>query len=135
MLDGERPVAAGDFTGIPASAGKFAGTARVVTDLSALPVLCAGDVLVVPHADVGWTPLFGTAGAVVANSGGGLSHAAIVAREFGLPAVLGVADATTLIPEGARVLVDGNEGVVRVLEDEEAPVAALADEGDSVCAT
>lgn len=118
MLGAERPVgSASELTGIPASGGQFVGIARVVTELSAVPPLCAGDVLVVPHADVGWTPLFGAVGAVVTSTGGGLSHAAIVAREFGLPAVLSVPDATLVIPEGARVFVDGTEGVVRLLAE------------------
>jgi len=134
MLDGELEPEASGFTGIAASAGRFTGTARVITDLSSLPPLSAGDVLVVPHADVGWTPLFGTVGAVVTNSGGGLSHAAIVAREFGIPAVLSVADATSLIPEGTLVLVDGNEGLVRVLERDARPDVSRADEEDNVCA-
>ncbi len=135
MLDGESVPAPDGFSGTAASAGRFVGTARVVTDLSSLPLLDAGDVLVVPHADIGWTPLFGAAGAVVTNSGGGLSHAAIVAREFGIPAVLGVSDATSLIPEGAVVLVDGNEGLVRILERAGRSQASRADEGENVCAT
>ena len=117
MLGTERPAgSAGELSGIPASGGQFVGVARIVTDLSAVPDLCSGDVLVVPHADVGWTPLFGVVGAIVTSTGGGLSHAAIVAREFGVPAVLSVADATLAIPEGSRVFVDGTEGVVRVLD-------------------
>lgn len=135
MLGAEQPAATGGLTGTPASAGRFTGTARVVADLSTLPVLCAQDILVVPHADVGWTPLFGTVGAVVANSGGGLSHAAIVAREFGIPAVLGVPDATALIPDGARILVDGSEGLVSVLCDGQLAPAARREEGERTCAT
>ena len=107
----------GQLSGIAASAGTFVGVARIVTDLSAVPALRPGDVLVVPHADVGWTPLFGAVGAVVTSTGGGLSHAAIVARELAVPAVLSVPDATLVIPEGARVFVDGTEGIVRLLAE------------------
>ena len=107
------------------------GVARVVTDLAAVPALCPGDVLVVPHADVGWTPLFGAVGAVVTNTGGGLSHAAIVARELAVPAVLSVPDATLVIPDGTRVFVDGTEGIVRLLDESVEPHAT--NEEDSSC--
>ena len=80
-----------------------------------------GDVLVVPFADVAWTPLFGRAAAVVAEAGGILSHAAVVAREYGIPCVVSVHEATTAIPDGATVLVDGMTGQVRV---EAGPVSA-----------
>ena len=121
----------GQLSGIAASAGTFVGVARVVTDLAAVPVLCPGDVLVVPHADIGWTPLFGAVGAVVTNTGGGLSHAAIVARELAVPAVLSVPDATLVIPDGTRVFVDGTEGIVRLLDESVEPHAT--NEEDSSC--
>ena len=121
MLGAKSAIAsAGELSGIAASAGTFTGVARVVTDLSSVPALRPGDVLVVPHADVGWTPLFGAVGAVVTSTGGGLSHAAIVARELGVPAVLSVPDATLVIPEGTRVFVDGTEGIVRLLDESDA---------------
>ena len=65
-----------------------------------------------PYSDVGWTPLFSSIGGIVAETGGQLSHAAIVAREYGLPAVVGVKNATRLIREGQPVSVDGNQGRV-----------------------
>ena len=75
-----------------------------------------GDVLAIPYSDVGWTPLFAKAGAVVAESGGLLSHSSIVAREYGIPCVVSV-DGAMRMPEGEIVTVDGYRGVV-VLEAE-----------------
>ena len=106
------------LTGIPASAGVIRGTARVVRELSDAPAsLSAGDILVVPFSDVGWTPLFATVGGIVAECGGQLSHTAIVAREYGLPAVVGVRGAVRLVRDGQAVVVDGGTG--RVYLDEE----------------
>ena len=131
MLGAKSAIASpGHLSGIAASAGRLWVT-RFVTDLSAAPALCPGDVLVVPHADVGWTPLFGAVGAVVTSTGGGLSHAAIVARGLAVPAVLSVPDATLVIPDGTRVFVDGTEGIVRLLDESVEP--HLTNEEDSSC--
>jgi pyruvate,water dikinase len=73
-----------------------------------------GDVIVMELADPGWTPLFPRAAAVVMEVGGLMCHAAVVARELGIPAVFGVDGATQLLREGQVVIVDGNAGVVRV---------------------
>jgi phosphohistidine swiveling domain-containing protein len=75
------------------------------------------DILIVPYSDVGWTPLFSNIGGIVAETGGQLSHAAIVAREYGLPAVVGVKDATRLIKEGQSLSVDGDRGRVYLKPD------------------
>ena len=72
-----------------------------------------GEVLVAPATDPGWTPLFLTASALVMEMGGMMSHGAVVAREYGIPAVVGVADATTRITTGQKVTVDGAAGLVR----------------------
>jgi len=77
-----------------------------------------GDVLVIPFSDVGWTPLFTKAGAVIAESGGILSHSSIVAREYNIPAVVSVPNACTL-QDGRIVSVDGYKGEVLVHTDEE----------------
>jgi phosphohistidine swiveling domain-containing protein len=89
------------------------GRARVVCDPVEAPA-CLGreDILVVPYSDVRWTPLFSSIGGIVAETGGQLSHAAIVAREYGLPAVVGVKGATRLIREGQPLSVDGSRGRV-----------------------
>jgi pyruvate,water dikinase len=101
------------LVGIPGSAGHASGLARIVLDPAAVTgPLGPEDVLVVPFSDVGWTPLFATVGAVVAEVGGQLSHTAIVAREYGLPAVVGVRGATRLIAERQPITVDGSRGRV-----------------------
>ncbi len=104
---------AGMLTGTAASRGRYTGPARVVTSVSQIDDVKAGDVLVVPFSDVGWTPLFASAGAVVAESGGLLSHSSIVAREYGIPCVVSVPGATN-IEDGALVTVDGYRGEVEV---------------------
>jgi len=106
-----RPVAAGELRGTPASAGTVTAAARVVLDPAGAH-LEPGEVLVAPSTDPGWTPLFLTAGGLVMEMGGANSHGAVVAREYGIPAVVGVPDATTRIATGEQVFVDGTSGVV-----------------------
>jgi rifampicin phosphotransferase len=103
--------APGALAGTPASAGTATGKVRVILD----PVgahLEPGEILVAPSTDPGWTPLFMTAGALVMEMGGVISHGAVVAREFGIPAVVGVPDATTRLRTGQTVTVDGAAGTV-----------------------
>jgi rifampicin phosphotransferase len=99
--------------GTAGSPGLATGPVRIVHGAGDFGKLRPGDVLVCPFTDPAWTPLFSLAAAVVADTGGPLSHAAIVAREYGIPAVLGTENATTLLKDGDFVTVDGNEGVVR----------------------
>ncbi len=106
----------GTLQGMPGSSGVHRGTARVVLDPGDPTALDPGDVLVAPHTDPAWTPLFVTAGAVVVDVGATLSHAIIVSRELGLPCVVSATDATRMIPDGALVEVDGDTGLVTVLE-------------------
>jgi phosphohistidine swiveling domain-containing protein len=103
------------LTGVPSSAGIYEGPARLVLGTADFSKMEAGDVLVCPYTDPTWTPLFSLAGAVVAESGGPLSHAAIVAREYDIPAVMGVSGALTALSNGQRVRVDGSRGTVRRL--------------------
>ena len=101
------------LAGTPASAGTVSGIARVILD----PVgahIEPGEILVAPSTDPGWTPLFLTAGGLVMEMGGANSHGAVVAREYGLPAVVGVPDATLRIATGQRITVDGSTGIVNV---------------------
>jgi len=101
----------GTLAGSPASAGTVTAPARVILD----PVgarLEPGEILVAPSTDPGWTPLFLTAGGLVMEMGGANSHGAVVAREYGIPAVVGVPDATGLIRTGQRITVDGGAGTV-----------------------
>ncbi len=100
--------------GLGASPGTVSGEARVLAHPDEASELRAGEILVVTCADVGWSPMFLLAGALVTDLGGVLSHAAVVAREYGVPAVFGVTDATRLIRSGQRVTVDGDAGVVTI---------------------
>ncbi|VXC16945.1 PEP/pyruvate-binding domain-containing protein [Arthrobacter sp. 8AJ] len=104
-------LANGTLAGSPASAGRVTAAARVILD----PIgarLEPGEILVAPSTDPGWTPLFLTAGGLVMEMGGPNSHGAVVAREYGIPAVVGVADATALISTGQKITVDGGAGTV-----------------------
>jgi len=106
----------GVMTGSPASSGKIIGTARVITRLGDAGRLAPGEILVTVSTLPPWTPLFATAGGVVTDAGGTLSHAAIVAREYGLPAVVGTVIGTKTIKDGQQIEVNGDEGTVRLLD-------------------
>ena len=116
-FDGARYEATDDGTlrGTGASAGVARGAARVMNGPDDFWKLTPGDVIVAPSSNPSWVPLFTVAGGVLCNTGGVLSHAAVVAREVGVPAVVGLGDATTRIPDGALVELDGSTGLVRIL--------------------
>ncbi|PTM59595.1 phosphoenolpyruvate synthase [Desmospora activa] len=113
---GEFP--AGALVGSPVSAGVVEGKARIVLKPEEAQ-LHQGEILVAPHTDPGWTPLFQSAQALVTEVGGLMTHGSVVAREYGIPAVVGVDDATKMIRQGQRIRVDGNQGYVEVLSDGE----------------
>ncbi|MCC8246547.1 PEP/pyruvate-binding domain-containing protein [Saccharothrix luteola] len=102
-------------SGFPGAAGVVEGVARVIQDVADAAALRPGEILVTTVTNIGWTPLFPRAAAVVTDVGAPLSHAAIVARELGIPAVVGCGNATTRIRTGDRVRVDGGRGAVTVL--------------------
>ncbi|MCM1102182.1 MAG: PEP-utilizing enzyme [Clostridium sp.] len=107
---------AGDvLSGVGGSSGETAGRVCVVRGPEEFGKLEKGDILVCPYTDPEWTPLFKIAAAVVADTGAALSHAAIVAREYGIPAVLGVGLATTRFKDGDMAHVDGSKGEVKLL--------------------
>ncbi|TQM42988.1 PEP/pyruvate-binding domain-containing protein [Pseudonocardia cypriaca] len=99
-------------TGTPASGGRATGPVRVIRETAGFGRLRSGDVLVCPYTNPSWTPLFQRAAAVVVDSGGAGSHAAIVAREYGIPAVMGSATGTSVLTDGQVVTVDGDTGLV-----------------------
>ena len=101
------------LAGQPASPGLGTGRARVVTAPVPLPEIAPGDVLIAANAGPEWTPVFPILAAIVLDGGSPGQHAAITAREFGIPAVFATAHATGRIPQGARVTVDGERGTVR----------------------
>lgn len=104
------------LAGSPASAGVVEGLARVITD-PARQVLHKGEILVAPFTDPGWTPLFLNAAGLVMEVGGLMTHGSVVAREYGIPAVVCVPQATLLIRTGQRVRLHGDAGYVEILED------------------
>ena len=116
-FDGARYASTEDgvLRGTGASAGVVKGTARVVLTSAEFDRIQPGDVIVCPSSNPSWVPVFTIAGGLVTNTGGVLSHAAVVAREFGLPAVVGVSGATTTIADGQLVEIDGTAGTVRLL--------------------
>jgi len=111
------------LNGLAASSGVARGRARVLEAAHRHAVVRAGEVLVAPFTDPGWTPAFLPAVAVVVDLGGLLSHGSILAREYGIPAVVNVGDATRRIASGDLVEVDGNAGVVRILKRATTPRA------------
>jgi len=111
---GEKAIA-GMIKGLPAAAGVAEGTAKVVTGPEEFNDVQRGDILVCRMTNPAWVVLFSKIKGVVTDAGGVLSHTAVVAREFGLPAVVGSADATVRIKSGDRVRVNGNTGIVEIL--------------------
>lgn len=106
----------GDVMGFPGAAGKIEGVARVILDVSRIDELKPGEILVTCATNIGWTIAFPKASAIVTDIGAPLSHAAIVAREFGIPAVVGCGNATTVIKNGDRICVDGMKGTVTIID-------------------
>ncbi|MET9496586.1 PEP/pyruvate-binding domain-containing protein [Streptomyces sp. NPDC006552] len=102
-------------TGVPGSAGRRTGPVRVVRDESEFDKIRAGDVLVCPITSPVWSVVFPSVTALVTDAGGALSHAAIIAREYGIPAVLATGDGTSVLEDGTLVTVDGGAGTVEIL--------------------
>jgi pyruvate,water dikinase len=104
----------GVLRGHPGSPGRAHGPAKVIRSLAEAAKLRPGDVLIAESTASSWTPLFATVAAVVTDTGGVLSHCAVVAREYGVPAVVGTATATEQIHDGQLLEVDGDAGLVRI---------------------
>jgi rifampicin phosphotransferase len=107
-------VPAGALVGLPVSAGTIEGRARVILDIADAD-LQKGDILVTAYTDPSWTPVFVTIGGLVTEVGGEMTHGAVIAREYGLPAIVGVERATQLITDGQRIRVHGTDGYVELL--------------------
>jgi pyruvate,water dikinase len=105
---------AGALVGLPVSAGTIEGRARVIRDMAKAD-LEAGDILVTAYTDPSWTPLFVAIKGLVTEVGGLMTHGAVIAREYGLPAVVGVEHATRLIQDGQQIRVHGTDGYVEIL--------------------
>lgn len=102
--------------GIGASSGQVEGWVRVLVNLQVIPEIDRQTILVVPYTDSGWAPLLARAGGLIAEVGGRLSHGAIVAREYGIPAVMDIHNATQILRNGQRVRIDGQLGIVEILD-------------------
>jgi len=109
-----KDVPAGALVGLPVSTGTIEGRARVIVDIEQAD-LKTGDILVTAFTDPSWSPLFVTIAGLVTEVGGLMTHGAVIAREYGLPAVVGVEHATQLIPDGHMIRVHGTEGYVELL--------------------
>ena len=114
-VDSEVAPESSQLRGLAASSGVAEGRARILRDPSQASELAPGEILVVAAADTGWAPLFLAAAGVVTELGGPLSHAAIILREYAVPAVVNVSNATRALHEGAWIRVDGDAGTVEVL--------------------
>jgi pyruvate,water dikinase len=108
----DRPT--GALIGLAVSAGIIEGRARVILDMAEAD-LEAGDILVTAYTDPSWSPLFVAISGLVTEVGGLMTHGAVIAREYGLPAVVGVENATRLIQDGQRIRVDGTHGYIEIL--------------------
>lgn len=106
----------GALVGIPVSSGIIEGIAKVIIDPSKA-ALNKGEILIAPFTDPGWTPLFINAAGLVMEVGGLLTHGTVVAREYGIPAVVGISEATKKIKTGQKIRVDGSSGYVMVVEE------------------
>jgi phosphohistidine swiveling domain-containing protein len=110
----ESPVSSAALRGIGASRGNARGVARVARNIEEALRVEPGCILVCPFTDPGWTPVLDRVAGVITETGGLLSHAAVICREYGIPAVLGIGDATQRIADGASVLIDGGKGSVEI---------------------
>jgi pyruvate,water dikinase len=109
-------VPAGALAGLPVSAGATEGRARVILDIAQADIE-PGDILVTTYTDPSWAPLFVAIKGLVTEVGGLMTHGAVIAREYGLPAVVGVEHATELIRDGQRIRVDATDGYVEILPE------------------
>ena len=105
-----------EIKGFAASSGVAEGIARIVRTVEEIDRLHKGDILVCPVTNPTWAPIFQKIAGAVSDIGGSMSHAAIVAREYGLPAVVGTGTATQKIRDGQRIRVDGGRGIVTILD-------------------
>jgi pyruvate,water dikinase len=103
--------------GTSASPGVATGPVRVVESIDEIRAVRSGEILVTSNTDPGWTPVFSQLAGLITETGGILSHGAVVSREYGIPAVTAVKGAKQIFKTGQRITVDGNEGVIYLLEE------------------
>ena len=102
--------------GLGCSPGEITGRARVILNIHETNQLTKEDILITVFTDPGWTPVLARVGGVVTEVGGLLSHAAVIGREYGIPAILNLIDATKMINDGDMIKINGKTGVVEILE-------------------
>ena len=119
-LDLEAGDSDGVVRGSPVSRGRVTGVARIVRTIEEASALQRGEILIAPITDVGWTPYFSLIAGLVTDIGSAVSHGAVVAREYGLPAVVNTRIATRVFSTGDRIVLDGESGIVRLAEDDPA---------------
>ena len=112
----DKEVADSDIKGFAGASGIVTGKVRVITDIEHIGEIAKGDILVTGATNIGWTPVFTKVSAIITDIGAPLSHAAIVARECGIPAVVGCGNATSILHTGDTVTVDGSTGSVKIIE-------------------
>ncbi|NHJ15172.1 MAG: hypothetical protein EAX95_15935 [Candidatus Thorarchaeota archaeon] len=103
----------GILKGIPASQGEASGNVRVLASIHEIPYVKSGEIIVVPRTDPGWTPVFSKIGGLITETGGVLSHGAVVSREYGIPAVTNIRNVCQTLKTGDYVTINGSEGTVR----------------------
>ncbi|MBQ49557.1 MAG: hypothetical protein CMP10_19410 [Zetaproteobacteria bacterium] len=106
----------GLLSGTPVSCGKITGKARVVTTLDEAAAIEAGEILVTTVTDIGWTPYFSLIAGLAADIGSSISHGAVVAREYGLPAVVNLGNGTRVFKTGDLITLDGHQGTVELVK-------------------
>ena len=105
-----------ELTGIGASPGEITGIVKIISNLNEVDVITKEMIVVVPYADSGWGAFLARAGGIIAEVGGRLSHGAIIAREYGIPAIMDVENVTQILKDGQRITMNGKKGVIKILE-------------------
>ena len=105
------------FKGIPASYGIITGPVHILTDITQISTIQSGEILIVPRTDPGWTPIFSKIGGLITETGGILSHGAVVSREYGIPAVTNVTKATKLFQDNQIVYLNGYNGIIKTIKE------------------
>jgi len=105
------------YEGIPASYGVITGPIRIINDISQISTVQSGEILIVPRTDPGWTPIFSKIGGLITETGGILSHGAVISREYGIPAVTNITNATKIFHNNQIVTINGYNGIIKIKKE------------------